>query len=646
MRTLRTLAYDPYSALNQKLIDAGITGIAFYLAYQLRFDWHVPPTAARQMWTLLVPVMLGRLSLNILLRTYRMIWRYVDLSDAVTVARNCAAFSLLLVLFQYWLRNSTRAFDSLQIPFTIVVLEGLLSLVGALTARALRRLHREGLKNGSKGTPVLLVGAGRAGVMVAKQLRSRPDLRLLGFLDDDPKKIGAVVCGLRVLGPLPALSLKIQQHQAREVIICIPHPPRKMLKRIWAVCEQLAVRVQIVPTLEEILRGKVNIANFREVEMKDLLGREPIDLAVEHAGLADSYSNKTILITGAGGSIGSELAFQLARLKPKQLILLDKDENGLHDTSLRLQKDAGGILSLVVADIRFPQRIQSVFSSFRPEVVFHAAAHKHVHLMEVNPCEAIANNVSGTRNLVEQAVRSGVSRFVQISTDKAVNPTSIMGASKRLCEMIVQSSNVQSGNGHHQTRFCCVRFGNVLGSRGSVVPIFQQQIAEGGPVTVTHPGAQRFLMTIPEAVCLLIEAGTLANAGEIFVLDMGKPVFIEHLARNLIEHSGLRPGKDVQIEITELHPGEKLSEVLVDDLSETLQSTLFEKISMISSQPFDIEEFKKKLADLEEAAWQGSTGDSLEILRDLNIGFRSAETSPAQVEQAPVKKAKAHAVGV
>ena len=429
-----------------------------------------------------------------------------------------------------------------------------------------------------------------------------------------------------MLGPLRALGLCIQQRQVQEVIVCLARPPREALKRIWAVCEPLDVRVRIVPTLDEILSGKTNIARFRDVNMEDLLGRDAVSISTKDGEVALTYAGKRILVTGAGGSIGSELAFQLETLKPSRLILLDKDENGLHDTYLRLSKGGNGVAIPVVADIRFPQRIRSVFAEFRPEVIFHAAAHKHVHLMEVNPCEAIANNVAGTRTLVEQTLKFGVSRFIQISTDKAVNPTSIMGASKRVCEMIVQSSQ-ELGD----VRFCCVRFGNVLGSRGSVVPIFQKQITQGAPVTITDRAAQRYLMTIPEAVYLLIQAGTLANRGELFVLDMGEPVFIEQLARNLIEQLGLRPGKDVPMQITELHAGEKISEVLVDGATESVEATRFPKIRMIRSAGFDHAEFFRKLAYLERASWIGSLEEVYEGLRDLNIGFGPSQRSVRRV---------------
>lgn len=615
------LQFDPYSALNQKIIDGLIAGIAFYLAYQTRFEMHVPESAASQMWLLLPAVMLGQVLGNVVFGTYRMIWRYVSLQDAIALARNAALFPCGLLLLRY---ITSPSFALVQVPLGVITVMYLVSLVGALAARVLRRVLYEGMTarmlNGREAVPILFIGAGRGGAMTAKEIRARIDLRPVAFLDDDPRKADRVICGLRVIGPLSLLSTVISLYRVQQVIICIARPSRQTLRRIWATCEPLGVSVKTVPALNEILDGKVSIANFRSVEMDDLLGRTPIEASAAGADLSATYAGRRILVTGAGGSIGSELALQLLRLKPRQLLILDKDENGLNDTYRQLQSCGGVQVTPLVADIRFPDRLRSIFETFHPEVVFHAAAHKHVHLMQINPCEAITNNVAGTRQLVEQSVASGVARFIQVSTDKAVSPTCIMGASKRVCEMIVQSQR-----DHRYTHFCSVRFGNVLGSRGSVVPIFQQQILRGGPVTVTHPEAQRFLMTISEAVCLLIQAGTLAHTREIFVLDMGKPVLIKQLAEDLIELSGLSPNKDVRIEITQMKPGEKLTEVLVD-ATETLQPTCLQKIRTISTQPFDTVEFAHRLRTLEKAAWQSSPEDVYTILASLNIGFPHSAT--------------------
>lgn len=610
---MRKLSFDLYSACNQKLIDACIAGISFYFAYQMVFDGSVPAAPALQMWALLPAIMLGQVAANALLRTYRMIWKYVGLHDAIRLALNYASLPVLLVLLHYAIPSST---ELLRVPLGVILLQYLFSVAGAMSARVARRLHYERTTahaiGGKTASPVLLIGAGRAGVKIATDLVAQGSLHPLGFLDDDPKKSGTVVAGLRVLGPVSLLSSVVEKHAVEQVIVCIASPGREMLRRIWATCETFGIPVKVVPTLEQILNGKTNTARVRDLEMNDLLGRNPIPSSAVEFGLTPIYQGKRILVTGAGGSIGSELGLQLSRLKPAELLLLDKDENGLNDTYLHVNNCKATPL---IADIRFPERLRTVFETHRAEIVFHAAAHKHVHLMETNPCEAITNNVTGTRNLVEQSIASGVARFIQVSTDKAVVPTSVMGASKRVCEMIVQTQN------HANTRFCCVRFGNVLGSRGSVVPIFREQILRGGPVTVTHPDAQRFLMTIPEAVCLLLQAGALAADREIFVLDMGEPVSVHKLAQDLIELSGLSPNRDVKIEITGLKRGEKLSEVLLDTSSETLQPTRFDKIQTITTKPFDSAAFAHKLRALERSAWENSAEEIYLNLAGLNIGY-------------------------
>ncbi|MGO8734226.1 MAG: polysaccharide biosynthesis protein [Terriglobia bacterium] len=613
--------YEFYSATNQRIVDGLIAGVAFYLAYQLRFEGAIPPAGRYQMWLLLGVIMLGRVLTNSLFHVYRLIWRYISLRDAIYMSGSYLAFSAILLLLRLGLPDRWWL---LQVPLSIIVIEYLIALGGAVVARSLRRLLHERTHRGrqAKGAVrrAILIGAGRSGVAVAKELVPRDDIRPVGFLDDDPRKAGALINGLPVLGPLSLLPSVVSEHDVEEVIICVPQMPHATLKRMWAYCELLPVRTWMVPTLEEILQKKVNISHFRELVMADLLGRESVGMSVEHADVVAAYRDKRILITGAGGSIGSELACQLFNLKPAQLVLLDKDENGLNDTYARLQSDSvGAKVYPVVADIRFPVRLEAVLSRFRPEVVFHAAAHKHVHLMEMNPCEAVLNNVSGTRNLVELSRRLGVARFVFISTDKAVKPRSVMGATKRLCEMIVQAN---CRNGQTDTAFSCVRFGNVVGSRGSVVPIFQKQIANGGPVTITHAEAERFLMTIPEAVRLVIQAGILGPAGEIYVLQMGDPVSIQNLARDVIELSGLRPGKDVEIKITQLRNGEKIREDLVDEATESLFPTRFGGINVIKGQGFDPTLFMRQLSALEEAARREAVMEVYRLMQGFGIEFR------------------------
>ena len=625
--------FDPYTRANQVIVDGLIFAISFTLAYAIRFE-ALPQWGYFKQFLLWLPYLVVlRLYVNWKMGIYRFIWRYVSLSDAIAIVRALSMVTAVLLavrlLYPGWFPLAHR----FRIPLSVIVLEFFITAMGCLGARALRRIlyqrQREKVVGGGEVRKLLLVGAGRAGVMVAKELAARPQVKLAGFLDDDPKKIGSVINGVRVLGPLDTLPSVVSRHEVDEVVICIPRAPRATLKRLWALADHLDVRVKIVPTLEEILQGKVNIASFRDVQMADLLGRETVELPAEDPLILEAYRGKRILITGAGGSIGSELATQLIGFGPERLVLLDKDENGLNDVYVRLgNNSSGSVVYPVVADIRYPDRLRSVFSRFQPEVVFHAAAHKHVPLMEMNPCEAILNNVVGTRNLVSLARSFGAARFVFISTDKAVKPVSIMGASKRVCEMVVQT---EGGNG--KTRFACVRFGNVMGSRGSVIPLFQQQIARGGPVTVTHPEVQRFLMTIPEAVRLVIQAGTLGTSGEIFILDMGDPVPMLDLARDLIELSGLQPGRDIQIETTHLRPGEKLTEELIDGATETLAPTRFGKIRVVDGRSFDPGAFATQLADLERAARCESAEEIYRLLRELNIGFEP-EAAPRPADQA------------
>lgn len=636
--------FDLYTRTNQLIVDGLIFAASFAAAYAVRFEG-VPQWQFVKQFLLWVPYLVAlRLYINWRLGIYRFIWRYVSLPDAIAITKSLTVVTGLLLALRLFYPSWAIYSWRIKISLAVIVLEFLFSLLGCLGARALRRIlyQRQAGKDGegAKVRRLLLIGAGRAGVMTAKELSANPYVELVGFLDDDPKKIGSVINGVRVLGATDSLPSVVARNEVEEVVICIPRPPRALLKRLWAMCEQLAVQTKIVPTLEEVLEGKVNIAAFRDVQMADLLGRETIESPADASEIAPIYSGKRILITGAGGSIGSELARQLFELKPSQLVLLDKDENGLNEIYVRLVSNNGGPdIHPVVADIRFPERLRGVFSRFRPEVVFHAAAHKHVPLMELNPCEAILNNVVGTRNLVELASLFGVSHFVFISTDKAVKPVSIMGASKRVCEMIVQAQGQQAG-----TRFSCVRFGNVMGSRGSVIPFFQQQIARGGPVTVTHPDVQRFLMTIPEAVRLVIRAGTLGSAGEIFILDMGDPVPILDLARDLIELSGLRLGQDIQIEVTQLRPGEKLTEELIDGATEKLSATRFEKIRVVSGERVNPSWVAEKLAALEQAAYREAAEEIPQILRGLDIGFASngepaanGEALKAQVAVSPAK---------
>ena len=420
---------------------------------------------------------------------------------------------------------------------------------------------------------VLVIGAGTAGALVVRELDRRLELekKVVGLIDDDKQKLGTYIDGVRVLGNRHDIKKIVKEKDVEEIIIAIANLEKKILKELINECKDLKVKVKIMPGLNEIIDGKFSVESIRDVDVNDLLGRETVKL--DYSGIADYLQEKIVLVTGGGGSIGSELCRQIVRFNPKQLIIFDIYENNAYEIQMELKRNYPELnLVTLIGSVRDKVRLEHIFNKYRPNVVFHAAAHKHVPLMEDSPCEAIKNNVMGTLNVAEVASKYKVERFVLISTDKAVNPTNVMGASKRLCEMIIQAINKESN-----TDFVAVRFGNVLGSNGSVVPLFKKQIAKGGPVTLTHKEITRFFMTIPEAAQLVLQAGVYAKGGEIFVLDMGEPVKIYDLAENLIKLSGFEPNKDIKIEVTGLRPGEKLYEELLMD-EEGLKNTAHEKI--------------------------------------------------------------------
>jgi FlaA1/EpsC-like NDP-sugar epimerase len=452
---------------------------------------------------------------------------------------------------------------------------------------------------------------------------------VVGFLDDDEELQRRRIGGCRVLGVMDDLETVVREHRVDEVILCMPSAPKTELQRLTARCQALSVKTSSVPTLAEIISGQMS-RQPRPVSMEALLGRHSISHPDDITELARTYGGRRILVTGAGGSIGSELVRQLRRFQPSQLILLDKDENNLYEITCEIREDFDAVVE-VIADIRNLEVMEKLFETHRPEVVFHAAAYKHVPLMEHYPAEAILNNVMGTRHVAELSNAYGVKVFVLISTDKAVNPSNTMGASKRVAEMIVQSlASRRSG-----TRFCCVRFGNVLGSRASVVPIFQRQIRQGKNITVTHPDVTRYFMTIPEAVQLVIQAGSLGSKGEIFLLDMGSPVKIVDLARNLIELSGLVPDEDISIEFTGLRPGEKLDEELLIAGERSARSTKHSKIFVVGALNHDWSRMQPTVGELERAAHSGDTETIHQILRSLNIGYQNKH-HPDLARTAPV----------
>ncbi len=449
------------------------------------------------------------------------------------------------------------------------------------------------LTAGKKNT--MIVGAGEAGYTLLKELQNSrfSEQHVCCIVDDDPGKRGKYLRGVLVAGSRYDICKLAEEYKIDEIMIAIPSATHGMIQEILDICSQTSCKLKVLPGLYQLVNGEVSVSKLRNVEIEDLLGREPVDTQID--SIMDYVSEKTVLVTGGGGSIGSELCRQIARHAPKRLVIFDIYENNAYEIQQELKHRYPALdLVVLIGSVRNTHRINNVFEKYRPEIVYHAAAHKHVPLMEDSPNEAIKNNVMGTYKTAQAADCYHASRFVLISTDKAVNPTNIMGASKRLCEMIVQMMNHQS-----KTEFVAVRFGNVLGSNGSVIPLFKKQIEEGGPVTVTHPDIIRYFMTIPEAVSLVLQAGAQAKGGEIFVLDMGKPVKILDLALNLIRLSGYKPYEDIDIQFTGLRPGEKLYEELLMS-EEGLQSTENELIHIGKPIEFDEEEFRKQLEILDE----------------------------------------------
>jgi FlaA1/EpsC-like NDP-sugar epimerase len=482
--------------------------------------------------------------------------------------------------------------------------------------------ERERLENGRAGLKkkrTLLVGAGAAGNMVVKELKQRPDLgiEVKGFIDDDPRKLNTEIQGVKVLGNTSQIPETIRKLNIDEAIITIANASSKDIRRITALCERSKIKLKIVPGLFEILDGKVRVSKIREIDIDDLLGRSVVSFRNHLPEIVGHYRDKKILVTGAGGSIGSELSRQLANYRPRELILLDKDENSIYEIDCELNSQDNQItITPFIADIRNFERLRCAFHKYRPEVIFHAAAHKHVPLMESNVSEAILNNILGTQNVSGLARESQVERFIYISTDKAVNPTSVMGASKKIGEILIQEDSSRS-----KTRYSCVRFGNVLGSRGSVIPLFQKQIARGGPLTITHPDVKRYFMSISEAVQLIIQAGTLGNKGEIFVLDMGELIRIQDLAKDLLRLSGMTED-DIEIKYVGMRPGEKLyEEILIDE--EKAKATQFERIFMAPPIEVDMSNFSPRLSELIQAAQACDDNKAIECLIEMGIGYSS-----------------------
>ncbi len=524
-----------------------------------------------------------RIAVNWTQGVYKCFWRFISLSDVIVIARSLLAGTLLLFVAQLFFAAGPLNVLSSRFPPAVFVLEFFLSLSATLSLRAGQKLLHERSERSVRGSAkeprrIALYGAGRAGMLLYKELKGNPDFEIIGFLDDDPDKNDSVIIGLRVLGNRQDLPELVRAHRIQEIVISVASGDPRSLGEIMSACKKLSLPVKIIPSLEEIVDDRSRIAQVRDVQIEDILGRERANIERVGSNVRSAYQGRRILVTGAGGSIGSELVRQLLQLQPECVALLDKDENGVYELEQEVLLRFPNLpVEPIVADVRSPNRLSAILEEFRPQWVFHAAAHKHVPLMEKYPCEAVLNNVAGTLAVLDACRMFGVERFVFISSDKAVNPTSVMGATKRVGELLTQL--------FAQARkpiAASVRFGNVAGSRGSVIPVFRKQIASGGPLTLTHPDMVRYFMTIPEAVQLVLCAGTLGSGGEVFVLDMGNPRSVLELARTMILLSGLQPEKDIPILVTGLRPGEKLYEELTTK-EEKLTSTSIERISRVEA---------------------------------------------------------------
>jgi len=567
------------SSGTQTILDISVLTAAFVFAYLLRFDFHIPRVhwhyvLVQTPWVVLIQFLALTLAGG---RVF--IWRYTDMAHVRSFLRGAIGSLFFLILLRVILPDAHQAW---RIPLSISFIDTMLAFGGMFGLRVLRRVTHESnkrrgqvrVKGVSRRRPVLLIGAGQAGVLAAKEIEGRGDLDLeiKGFIDDDRMKLGrSVVQRHKVLGTTDDLPELVETLHIDHVVITIAQASRQEIYRIVKICEEIPIRVRIIPGLYEILDGRVEITRIRDVQIEALLGREPVQLNVDSISM--ELAGKTVLVTGAGGSIGSELARQVVRFSPAKLLLVERAEFALFniDRSLR-ESDSADLLIPLVADIGDAPRMRSIFETYRPQVVIHAAAHKHVPLMESNPCEAIKNNVLNTKLLSELAAEFRAETFVMISTDKAVRPSSIIGASKRIAELVAQDVGRKC-----DTRFVAVRFGNVIGSNGSAIPIFQEQIRKGGPLTVTDKRMRRYFMTIPEAAQLVLQASAIGKGGEVFILHMGEPVSIMELAEALISLSGLKPHHDIKIVETGMRPGEKLTEELHFE-SEATQPTSHPKI--------------------------------------------------------------------
>ena len=600
------------------LYDLMVVWVAGVLALLLRFDLSfskIPDNFLENMQAVLLLNMFATVIIFTVNRLYSSLWAYagvVEMQRIILAVFETTIVEVLISMIKekngegYFL---PRTYHFLYFFILLLLSAGIRFLYRTVRMQITSRVNSANVQT----SRVMLIGAGETGHMVIRDVLSSASVmkELCCIIDDDKNKVGSYINGIKVVGDRYSIPENAEKFKINEIIIAIPSAGRKELSELINICTSTGCKLKITPSVTEIMEGHISATLLRDVSVEDLLGREPVNVELD---LVMGYvSGKTVLVTGGGGSIGSELCRQIAGHKPKQLIIVDIYENNAYDIELELRHNFPELnLVVLIASVRNLDRLDSIFSKYRPNLVYHAAAHKHVPLMENSPNEAIKNNVLGTYNTVKTADKYGVERFVLISTDKAVNPTNVMGASKRICEMIIQTF------GHHsKTEFVAVRFGNVLGSNGSVIPLFKKQIENGGPVTVTHPDIIRYFMTIPEAVSLVLQAGAYAKGGEIFILEMGEPVKILDLAKNIISLSGFVPDRDIKIEFSGLRPGEKLYEELLME-EEGLRDTDNKLIHIGRAIEMDEDKFKSELEEIIELAFTEPSGEKIrEAIRKI-----------------------------
>ena len=538
---------------------------------------------------------------------YGGIWRYASINEVFSIFKAVTLASLATMGLIFFTQTS-------PFPRSVILLDWFFNLFFIGGLRFVPRLYKEFQKRGSYrlNQRLLIIGAGDAGEVIFREIRKHPELgyKVIGFIDDDLKKVGRKIHNLKVLGTRKDIGKIVSREDINEIIIAIPSASGKIVREIISYCERTKAKLKILPGMYKIIKGDITINEIREVRLEDLLGRKPVETNLEE--ISQYLSGKSVLITGAAGSIGSELSRQVIRFNPGKLLLLDNNENEIFFLQRELEKIEHSFpLAFLVNDIKEKEVLESIWREHNPDVVFHAAAHKHVPLMEENPVAAVRNNVLGTRNLMKTA-QGKTERFILISSDKAVNPMNIMGATKRTTELMMQFFS------NDKTKFCAVRFGNVLGSKGSVVPLFKRQIAEGGPVTVTHPEIKRYFMSVAESVSLIIQAGAISKGGEVFILDMGEPIKIVNLARDLIILSGLEPENDIPIKIIGLRPGEKLNEELLTT-GEGIRATRHKKIFIAWPDTINPEKLLKDISDLERLSLSGEKDLIIKRLQAMGV---------------------------